>query len=360
MTYYVYDPTLYTHEVPFSMHHNQNPLSISTNPLVSYYYGGIPHWYIMVYNPQQIYSPTTYAIQDYIQFPSVQAEKASDAESLYVARSSESGCWVSPMSLSSGTANTMANSVWNPQQIYSPTTHTLQDSSRYSPVQAETAPNGESSYESSGSESVREGEVTPMSISSGTASNMSNSEGEHGTFNFRRVRAKATSLRNRGLTLTLLLDDQHPVESLLKNFDLQFQDYIYQRDQLSLDERIGVYVVRFESIMMAQDALLLARQHGYETSSHDRRSHSLLPRRLDRPTPQRVCRFKVLAKKLFVRAGRTFDSYIRKTETENNVVFVNRIKGRRARLVKSRDENVMVGWASLFSEKGEPLMEQLE
>jgi len=262
------------------------------------------------------------------------------------------------MSVSSGTANSMANSVCNTEQSYSATTYTLQDPSQYSPVQAETALNGELSYESSGSDSGWE--VTPMSISSGIASNMANLEGADGPANVRRVRAKATSLRNKGLTLTLQLDDRHPVEDLLMNFDIKFQDYIYQREQLSLNERTGVYVLRFESIMMAQDALLLARLLGYETSSHEGRPHSLLPRRLQRPSPQRVCRFKVLAKKLTVREGRTLDSKIIKTETENNVVFVNRIKGRRARFVQSRDKNVTVGWASLFSKEGSPLMEQLE
>jgi len=106
MSYYVNDPTstyaivdasqqvLYTYTVPSS--------SIPTNPLVSYYYVGIPHQQIffkeeystfgciMVCNPQQIYSPLTYALQDSIPYSSVQAEKTPNDESLHESGAGES------------------------------------------------------------------------------------------------------------------------------------------------------------------------------------------------------------------------------------------------------------------------------
>jgi len=383
MNYYVDHPTatyqlvdasqlvFYTPGVPYSMDHvNLNPQSIPTNSLVSYSNGGIQHpqilsteeyaanGFIMVWNPQQIYSPPTYALQDSGQYSLAQAGMMPNAVP-YGASASVSGHEVSSMSISSGTASNMVSSVWNPQQIYS-TTYAPQDSIQYSPDQAETASNEESSFEASSSQSGRE--VSPMSISSGTASNMANSESEHETGDVRRVHAKATSLRNRNLRLTLQLDDQLPVENLRNKFVLEFKTCKIEKiDEVSLDERLGIYDVRFESIMMAQYALLLARGLGYETTSQcGRFPHSLLPKRLKRPSPQRVCPFKVLAKKLTVREKRSLESNIIKTETENNVVFVDRIKGRRARLVQWLDGCVRVGWASLFSKAGIPLMEQLE
>merc|ERR1719233_489068 len=345
-----------------------NPQYIPSNSLVSCSNGGIQHpqlfstdeytanGFIMVWNPQQIYSPPTYALQDSSQYSLGQAGMTPNAVS-YEASASVSGHEVSSMSISSGTASNMVSSVWNPQQIYL-TTYAPQDSIQYSPDQAETASNAESSFEACLSQSGRE--VSPMSISSGTANNMANSESEHETGNVRRGHAKATSLRNRNLRLTLQLDDQTSVKNLLNKFVLEFKTFKFEKiEEVSLNERTGVYDVRFESIMMAQDALLLAHVLGYETTLHSgRRPHSLLPKRLERPSPLRVCKFKVLAKKLTVRKNRSLESTFIKTETENNVVYVDRIKGRRARL--QLDGDIRVGWASLFSKAGIPLMEQLE
>jgi len=359
-------PVFYTPGVQYSMDDvNLNPQSIPSNSLVSYSNGGIQHpqilstdeytanGFIMVWNPEQIYSPPTYAIQDSSQYSLVQAGMTPNA----VLNASVSGHEVSPISILSGTASNMVSSVWNPQQIFS-TTYAPQDSIQYSQDQAETVSNAESSFEASLSQSGRE--VSPMSISSGTASNMANLESENETANVRRGHAKATSLRNRNLRLTLQLDDQTSVKNLLDKFVLEFKTYKFEKiEEVSLNERTGVYDVRFESIMMAQDALLLAHVLGYETMSHPGRlPHSFLPKRLKRPSPERVCKFKVLAKKLTVRKNRSLESTFIRTETENNVVSVDRIKGRRARL--KLDGDITVGWASLFSKAGIPLMEQLE
>merc|ERR1719233_1374271 len=343
-----------------------NPQYIPSNSLVSCSNGGIQHpqlfstdeytanGFIMVWNPQQIYSPPTYALQDSSQYSLGQAGMTPNAVS-YEASARVSEHEVSPMPISSGTASNMVSSVWNPQQIYS-TTYAPQDSIQYSQDQAEMASNAESSFEASSSQSGHE--VSTTSISSGTASNMANSESEYETGNV-RGHAKATSLRNRNLRLTLQLDDQTSVENLLNKFELEFKSYKFEKIEVSLNERIGVYDVRFESIMMAQDALLLAHVLGYETMSHPGRlPHSFLPKRLKRPSPKRVCKFKVLAKKLTVRKNRSLESTFIRTETENNVVSVDRIKGRRARL--KLDGDIRVGWASLFSKAGIPLMEQLE
>merc|ERR1719233_1077187 len=119
-----------------------NPQYIPSNSLVSCSNGGIQHpqilstdeytanGFIMVWNPQQIYSPPTFALRDSSQYSLVQAGMTPNAVS-YEASVSVSGHGVSPMSISSGIASNMASSLWNPQQIYS-TTYSPQGSIQYS------------------------------------------------------------------------------------------------------------------------------------------------------------------------------------------------------------------------------------
>merc|ERR1719233_1097733 len=234
-----------------------NPQYIPSNSLVSCSNGGIQHpqlfstdeytanGFIMVWNPQQIYSPPTYALQDSSQYSLGQAGMTPNAVS-YEASARVSEHEVSPMPISSGTASNMVSSVWNPQQIYS-TTYAPQDSIQYSQDQAEMASNAESSFEASSSQSGHE--VSTTSISSGTASIMANSESEYEIGNV-RGHAKATSLRNRNLRLTLQLDDQTSVENLLDKFVLEFKTYKFEKiEEVSLNERTGIYDVRFQSIM---------------------------------------------------------------------------------------------------------------
>jgi len=187
------------------------------------------------------------------------------------------------------------------------------------------------------------------------------------------VIARATSLRNRSLKLTLQLDEQHSVEDLREDFDSKFKKYGCKFKEKSIDKTTAVFIVRFKSIMMAQEALLVAAKVGYETtsssSSHDAsvqntpsingaRQHSLEPNWLDRPTPKNVCNFIVLSKELTVRKGRKMDTEAVVTKNQDDVVFVNRIKGRRARLVTKPNGKIVMGWASLFTKAGQPLMEQ--
>jgi len=215
-----------------------------------------------------------------------------------------------------------------------------------------------------------------MSISEDTSICMKNVESEYKTSDVSEVNAKASSLRGRSLELTLQLDDLQAVEELLKDFDSTFENYNYDKrwEKSSVDKTAAIFLVRFESIMMAQNALVLASKNGYRTSrskspqNTSERStpigaespqHALLPRKFKRPSPKNVCRFIVLSEELTVRKGKTLNSEKIGKKLENDEVYVNRIKGRRARLVDTQNWNTW-GWASLFSVKGIPLMEQVE
>jgi len=168
------------------------------------------------------------------------------------------------------------------------------------------------------------------------------------------------------------------------DFHSKFKKYKYELEKWYVDKTTGVFIFKFDSIMLAQGALLLATRKGwYKTgvsksqnasaqnmlSSEQGPQHSLQPRRLVRPSPNRVCRFKVLSKELTVRSRRTLDgasviaatgNKIIETKYQNEEVYVNRIRGRRARLVDNPNGKLKLGWVSLFSKGGLPYLEQLE
>jgi len=161
----------------------------------------------------------------------------------------------------------------------------------------------------------------------------------------------ATSLWARSLFLKRIsFDDQLTENEQIVLFHSRFKKYGFKIENISpAFERSGEFVVKFESIMKAQEALLKAKDIGYD----------LKPRRVKRPSPKCPCRFKVLSK-LTVREGRALDTEFVTEKFRNDVVFVNKVRGRRARLVDNRKRNETVGWASLCTKFGKPLLEQLE
>jgi len=149
----------------------------------------------------------------------------------------------------------------------------------------------------------------------------------------------------------------------------------HKPEKLSVDKTVAIFLVRCKSTIKAQSALLLAATRGFETlrfkslrnaseqstlSGKGSPQHSLLPWKIKDPSPKRVRRFKVLVKKLTVRKGRRLSSEIVEQKKLDEVVHVNRIRGRRARLVDEHNSNDTLGWASLFTKDGILLLEQLE
>jgi len=85
--------------------------------------------------------------------------------------------------------------------------------------------------------------------------------------------------------------------------------------------------------------------------------YALTVKKLQRPTPNNPCAFEVVSDTLQVRVGRNLTARKLRKLIKGKVVFVNRIKGRRARLVEEGSFK-LIGWASLFSLKGCTLMNQ--
>jgi len=113
----------------------------------------------------------------------------------------------------------------------------------------------------------------------------------------------------------------------------------------------GSFVVKFTDVRVVQKALNEVHKIG----------NFLVAKKLKRPTPTCPCQFKVLPSALLIREGRTLSSKKIGEKKKGQVLLVNRAKGRRARLcAKEKDGSFKtIGWASLFTEEGRPLMLQL-
>jgi len=112
-------------------------------------------------------------------------------------------------------------------------------------------------------------------------------------------------------------------------------------------EEFEEFIVKFESIMKAQKALIINNKY------------KLRPNWPQRPTSSHAREHRVLCGELTVRAERQFTSEIVCTVYKNDLVYVNKIMGRRARLVNKAGAQKL-GWTSLFTQQGRPLLEQLE
>jgi len=213
------------------------------------------------------------------------------------------------------------------------------------------------SFKSADASGRRDGEATDTdsvftdrvaSSSGGGKSHYGMKNSECGRSDEVKEEVRASSLRVRRLLLNWSLDDQLSKEEQIKNFYLKFEKYDYKVEILSVPKRPSMFVVVFESILQAQKALLQAEKLGYD----------LVPKKLKGPTSKSPCEFKVLSK-VTVREGRLEGKVVAEF-FKDDLVYVNRIRGRRARLIKSQNDNLTLGWASLFTERGCPLLEQLD
>jgi len=166
----------------------------------------------------------------------------------------------------------------------------------------------------------------------------------------------ATSLRTRKLILWLnsdesKLSEENQIKCFYSKFkQLGYDDLIIMISRLNVGE--GSFVVEFTDVRAAQMALNEAEEIG----------NILKAKKLKRPTPTCPCSFQVLSSTLMIREGRMLTSREIGRKKKGEVLLVNRAKGRRSRLcIKENDGSFKtIGWTSLFSKEGRPLMLQLE
>jgi len=164
----------------------------------------------------------------------------------------------------------------------------------------------------------------------------------------------ATSLRTKKTFLWPNSDESKlNEEKQMKCFYSKFKKLGYDDFKISRrNVNDGSFVVEFADVRVAQKALNEAQEIG----------NILKSKKFKRPTPTCPCAFIVLSSNLQIREARTLTSRKIGKEKKGEVLLVNRTKGRRARLCKEENDGNFktIGWASLFTKEGCPLMLQLE
>jgi len=115
------------------------------------------------------------------------------------------------------------------------------------------------------------------------------------------------------------------------------------------------WLIIFQSIEEAKRALSLQRKIGYNLALY-RNDESR-----KRPTPRNPIEYRVLSK-VTIRSGKSLHGEIVGELYKNKIVTINKIKGRRARIIRngSATDPITVGWVSSHTVDGLPLLEQIE
>jgi len=196
--------------------------------------------------------------------------------------------------------------------------------------------------------------VASSHVSRGSFSNTELSQSEVSEVEDKLI---ATSLRSRSLILQSKSNpsnDHISREVRMKNFRSVFQKHgvkVVEITPFGKSEDCEEFIVKFESIVKAQKALNISEDKNI--------GYDLRPNWPKRPTATFPCEFRVLSRELTVRAKRQLNSEIVRKMYENDLVYVNKILGRRARLV-NKEDGQQLGWTSLFTKQGRPLLEQVE
>jgi len=154
----------------------------------------------------------------------------------------------------------------------------------------------------------------------------------------------------KSLLLTLPLNQAVRTENIRSNF-FKFK-FVVRVEPL---KKRSCWLIIFQSIEEAKRALSLGREIGYNLEPYRNDE----PRKL-RPTPRNPAEYRVLSK-VTIRSGKSLHGEIVGELYKNKIVTINKIKGRRVRIIKKGGPNgpVTVGWVSSHTAEGIPLLEQI-
>jgi len=176
------------------------------------------------------------------------------------------------------------------------------------------------------------------------------------TGSIRSIRTAKGSIRStrkasyKKLILTLKPDqipehEGRSVDLIRRRFE-QFDAFV---EVIPEEDPSNRYLVVFENSEMAQDAFHQADDIGYE----------LAKKWPARPNPNRPILYKAMSD-LLIREGKAFSGQVMGTLKKDETVYVNQLKGRRARLIRVENgETITRGWVSVHSSDGEPLLMQV-
>lgn len=158
-----------------------------------------------------------------------------------------------------------------------------------------------------------------------------------------------TVSKNRCMILTLGPDQEVSFQET-EQLKSRFAEFNYNVEILPTNSKSDSYIVIFDDELNALKARAQSRAIGYNLAKYSDRQ----------PSPRNLVRFKALIK-LKVRAGMSLKDRKIGSLKKNQIVTVNQVEGRRARVIFFQDNELMnSGWVSLHSETGTTFLERLE
>jgi hypothetical protein len=158
------------------------------------------------------------------------------------------------------------------------------------------------------------------------------------------------TLRCRKLLLILQNDQIVSDNIAIQSIRARFQELKIQVQVEPMQDKRNVYTLVFPNYECADEVLLRAGEIGYK----------LQKKWPPRPTPKRPLKYKSLAV-LKIRTGKSLNADVVGILNKGEIVTVNQVKGRRARLIEEKEngEFVTIGWVSIHEEDGFSLLRQL-
>jgi len=151
----------------------------------------------------------------------------------------------------------------------------------------------------------------------------------------------------RCLVLTLSPEKKAALGSELHVKTL-FAKFNFNVEAIRFKEKDNSYILVFDNEKTALKANAQFKNSRYQLSKYRPR----------RPSPGSSALFKVLSP-VTVRVGKSLKTKKVKMLKKNDIIRVNQQKGRRARVISSQDGG-RVGWVSMHSKEGEPLLQRCE
>jgi len=155
--------------------------------------------------------------------------------------------------------------------------------------------------------------------------------------------------KNRCLILSLGLDQKVSFQET-DEMKSRFAELNYNVQILPTSSKPDSYIIIFDNEQNTLKALAQSKAIGYNLAKYGDRQ----------PSPRNLVRFKALIK-LKVRAGMSLKDRKIGLLKKNQIVTVNQVEGRRARVIFFQDKELInSGWVSLHSETGTTFLERLE
>jgi len=158
------------------------------------------------------------------------------------------------------------------------------------------------------------------------------------------------TLRCRKLLL-ILKDDQVPSDNCaMQSIHTRFKELKIQVQVVPLRDKRNTFTLVFPNYQTAEDVLKRADEIGYK----------LQKKWPPRPNPKRPLKYKSLAV-LKIRTGKSLNADVVGILDKGEIVTVNQVKGRRARLIEegTNGKAVTIGWVSIHEDGGYTLLRQL-